>query len=198
MGLITEVLAVIDPSSGADNIFFPPMPSDVGKFDPTGQQTDDVAATLLSNTQIKCRFGRFGETLAVIVNSTALKCVTPSVTDDPEDIYREKVKFTIAMNGYDFDEDTTTQDFTFVGTGYSLGLLPQILGILLMGVLIIAGIVFIQNYYLYLSRAFDARPARPYVADFGNDTIQQRALRVVHGSRSGQSVSRGGESMGRF
>lgn len=98
--------------------------------------------------------------------------MTPSVTDDPEDIYREKVKFTLAMNGFDFDDETSTNDFTFVGTGYSLGLLPQILGILLIGVLIVAGIVFIQNYYVYLSQALDSRPARPYVADFGNDTIQ--------------------------
>lgn len=106
------------------------------------------------------------------MNSTALKCVTPSVTDDPEDIYREKVKFSLAMNGFDFDDDTSTNDFTFVGTGYSLGLLPQILGILLIGVVIVAVIVFIQNYYVYLSRAFDTQPQRPYVADFGNDTIQ--------------------------
>lgn len=76
------------------------------------------------------------------------------------------------MNGFDFDDETSTNDFTFVGTGYSLGLLPQILGILLIGVLIVAGIVFIQNYYVYLSQALDSRPARPYVADFGNDTIQ--------------------------
>jgi hypothetical protein len=144
VGLITEVLATIDPYSGVDNVFFLPAPSEVGRYDPTGEtKNDDVVTALFSNTQIKCRFGRFGETLAVVVNSTALKCVTPSVTDDPEDIYREKVKFTLAMNGFDFDDETSTNDFTFVGTGYSLGLLPQILGILLIGVLIVAGIVFI-------------------------------------------------------
>jgi len=103
------------------------------------------------------------------------------------------------MNGFDFDEDSSSNDFTFIGTGYSLGLLPQILGILLIGVLIIAGIVFIQNYYVHLSRTFESQPSRPYVADFGNDTIQQRALRVVHGSRSGQSFSRADNvSIGRF
>jgi len=77
----------------------------VGKYDPTGElNKDEVVNALFSNNQIKCKFGRFGETLAVIVNSTALKCVTPSVSDDPEDIYREKVKFTISMNGFDFDD----------------------------------------------------------------------------------------------
>ena len=152
IGLITEVLATIDSSTGIDNIFFEPVASEVGRYDPSGEiQKDEVVTALFSNTQVKCRFGRFGETLAVVVNSTALKCVTPSVTDDPEDIYREKVKFTIAMNGFDFDDETSTSDFTFIGTGYSLGLLPQILGILLIGVLIIAGIVFIQNYYVHLS-----------------------------------------------
>lgn len=98
---------------------------------------------LFSTAQIKCRFGRFGVSSAVVINSTSLKCVSPSVTDEPEDIYREKVKFTLAMNGFDFDDETSTNDFIFVGTGYSLGLLPQILGILLIGVFIVAGIVFI-------------------------------------------------------
>ena len=138
------MLVTIDPSIGNDNVFFEPASSEVGRYDPTGEiKNDEAVIALFSNTQVKCRFGRFGETLAVVVNSTALKCVTPSVADDPEDIYREKVKFTIAMNGFDFDDESSTNDFTFIGTGYSLGLLPQILGILLIGVLIIAGIVFI-------------------------------------------------------
>lgn len=67
--------------------------------------------------QIKCKFGRFGETLAVYVNETSVKCVTPSVLDDPEDIYRETVDFSIAMNGYDYDYDAISKDFTFIGTG---------------------------------------------------------------------------------
>jgi hypothetical protein len=37
--------------------------------------------------------------------------------DDPEDIYRETVDFTIAMNGYDYDYDAISKDFTFIGTG---------------------------------------------------------------------------------
>jgi hypothetical protein len=48
---------------------------------------------------IMCKFGRFGETQAIYINSTVIKCVTPAVEDDPDSIYREAVKLTIAMNG---------------------------------------------------------------------------------------------------
>jgi len=49
--LITEVLATIDPSSGVDNIFFSPVSSEVGRYDPTGEiKTDEVVNALFSNT----------------------------------------------------------------------------------------------------------------------------------------------------
>ena len=48
---------------------------------------------------IMCKFGRFGETQGVFINETVIKCVTPSVEDDPDSIYREAVKLEVAMNG---------------------------------------------------------------------------------------------------
>jgi len=55
------------------------------------------------------------------------------------------------MNGYDYDLDANSHDFTFIGTGSYFGLGPAIMGILLMGVLLIAFIIFVQNYFHYLS-----------------------------------------------
>jgi len=46
-----------------------------------------------------CKFGRFGETQGVFINETVIKCVTPSVEDDPDSIYRESVKLLVTMNG---------------------------------------------------------------------------------------------------
>jgi hypothetical protein len=87
--------------------------------------------------------------MAVFVNSTAIKCVTPSVPDDPANIYREEVDFGVSMNGYDFRGETS--QFVFVGTGSQAGLMPTILLILFGGILIGALIYFFQNYYQYLS-----------------------------------------------
>ena len=91
VGLITEILATID-SSDADNVFFEPYPAEAGRYDLQSDgkaDASEVASALLMGNQIKCKFGRFGETLAVFLNETAIKCVTPSVLDEPDDIYRE-------------------------------------------------------------------------------------------------------------
>jgi len=64
--------------------------------------------------------------------------VTPAVEDDPESIYREQVKLTVALNSVDHDETNSNIDFVFVGTGTYLVFWPFILGALLIGLLIIA------------------------------------------------------------
>lgn len=48
---------------------------------------------------IECKFGRFGVGLGMFVNKTTIKCVTPSISEDPEDIWRETVRLTVALNG---------------------------------------------------------------------------------------------------
>jgi hypothetical protein len=48
---------------------------------------------------IECKFGRFGVGIGMYVNKTAIKCVTPSVQDDPDSIWRESVKLSVALNG---------------------------------------------------------------------------------------------------
>ena len=70
-----------------------------------------------------------------------IKCVTPSVEDDPDSIYREVVKLTVALNGVDHNEDQSQVEFTFVGTGTYLVFWPFIIGALLIGLLIVALVV---------------------------------------------------------
>lgn len=76
------------------------------------------------------------------VNKTTIKCVTPSVSDDPDSIWKETVRITVALNGQDFDEDNSEVDFTFVGTGSTLVFWPYVIGTLLIGLLLVALIVF--------------------------------------------------------
>lgn len=67
-----------------------------------------------------------------------IKCVTPAIEDDPDSIYREIIKLTIAMNGVDHDEASSNIEFTFIGTGTYLVFWPFIIGALLIGLLIVA------------------------------------------------------------
>ena len=106
--------------------FFEPVP--VNR--PSESETAGPAVGGLGG--IMCQFGRFGETQAIYINETVLKCVTPSVDDDPDSIYRETVKLTISMNGQDYEEETSAVDFTFVGTGTYLVFWPFIIGALLI------------------------------------------------------------------
>lgn len=85
---------------------------------------------------IKCKFGRFGQTIGAYYNETLVKCSTPAVADDPDDIYEETVDFSIAMNGFDFEEDTSETMFTFIGTGSYWGLTGMVIAIILTGILI--------------------------------------------------------------
>lgn len=91
---------------------------------------------------IQCKFGRFGVGQGSYVNKTTLKCLTPSVSDDPDSIWRETVKITVALNGQDFDEDNSDVEFTFVGTGSTLVFWPYIVSTLLIGLLLVGIIMF--------------------------------------------------------
>ena len=71
---------------------------------------------------MRCRFGRFGETNAVFINSTAIKCTSPPGDDPPDAIYRETVILSVAMNGQDF---TGSIDFEFSPNLQLYRILPQ-------------------------------------------------------------------------
>ena len=78
-----------------------------------------------------------------------MKCATPSIADDPNDIYMEEISLSVAMNGLTFPDDGSEQSiaFTFEGTGEPMGLLPVVLFIIALGVLIAAVIFYVQKYF---------------------------------------------------
>ena len=73
-----------------------------------------------------------------MVNSTTVKCVTPQVSDNPENIYRETVKIVLAQNGQNYNEYESNAQYTFVGTGKQSSFWPWILALVLIFILLIA------------------------------------------------------------
>lgn len=138
VGQIKEVNVFIDEESGTH--FFKPVP--VNAVNIVG---DDDKPVMGGFSGIKCKFGRFGQTIAAYYNSTMVKCSTPAVPEDPDDIYEETVTFAIAMNGFDFEEDISETDFTFIGTGSYWGLTGMVIAIILTGLVIGALVVYCHN-----------------------------------------------------
>jgi len=150
VGKITEVIVTIerDPEdfsdANAQNVFFEPMPTN--KISESEEEEHEETAELVfgSFVMLKCSFGRFGETPAVFVDEDHVKCMTPSIPDDPDDIYIEDVDFLVTMNGFDYDFDNSDEKyFTFEGTSQGSGLLPVVLFILAVGILIMACVTYI-------------------------------------------------------
>ena len=100
---------------------------------------------------ITCQFGRFGETQAIYINQTTIKCVTPVFEDDPDSIYKETVKLTVAMNGVDHEDASSELEFTFNGTGTYLVFWPFLIGALLIGLLIVAVIMCCATLFQKMS-----------------------------------------------
>ena len=129
------------------------------------------------------------------VNKTTIKCVTPSINEDPDTIWRETVKLTVALNGQDFDEETSDADFTFVGTGSTLVFWPYVIGTLLIGLLLVALIVFCSAFLQKISfeRIVDQKSSsvrrsnRPYVI---RDPYDQFTSRAYSAGMMGRSSSR--------
>lgn len=157
VGTISEVLVWADENTE----FFDPVminkPITVGEEGNAPLSVGGVGG-------IMCRFGRFGETQGIFINETIVKCVTPAVEDDPDSIYRETVRLTVAMNGQDHDEDSSQADFTFVGTGTYLVFWPFIIGALLLGLLIVALVVCCSALFTRLSLQ---NPMEPHTMALG-------------------------------
>jgi len=81
-----------------------------------GTDSEGASVQPASLSAMRCKFGRFGESNAVFVNATTVKCTTPPTDESADSVYREVVKFSLAMNGQDFMEDASDVDFTEVGT----------------------------------------------------------------------------------
>ena len=120
LGSTTEVYVFADSSSE----FIEPIPynakSQSGEF------------------SITCRFGRFGQTQGIWMNSSVIKCFTPTNNDEIDSIYKEGVLLSISQNGQDFDEDNTNTDFTMKGNATYMAFWPWIIGTLLVGALAVS------------------------------------------------------------
>ena len=149
VGRIQEITVFIDAELDApENVFFEPMPVRMVKEENSDEDEEGgYMATMRGFGQLKCSFGRFGDTEAVFVDENTLKCATPSVAEDPNDIYMEEVSLSVSMNGLTFanEDDDSNPVFTFEGTGEPMGLLPVVLFILALGLLIASCIYLI--YY---------------------------------------------------
>merc|ERR1712083_506457 len=130
-----------------------PLPSNAQGTNSFEGEEGELEPSLANFSMVKCTFGRFGETAAVIIDQNHLKCTTPSVPDDPADIYMEEIEFSVTMNGFDYDTTGVSgkRPFTFVGTGQPMGLLPFVILILLIGLLIAAIVVFVGQAFNYFS-----------------------------------------------
>ncbi len=73
--------------------------------------------------------------------------------DDPESIYRDTVKLTVAMNGVDHEDNNSELLFTFVGTGTYMIFWPFLLGVLRIGLLIAA--VIMCTATIFQKRSWD-------------------------------------------
>ena len=181
VGTISEVLVFADENSE----FFEPMPA----MKPSSQQDNPESSGTLSG--ITCQFGRFGETQAIYINETVIKCVTPAVEDDPDSIYRETVKLTVALNGQDHDEETSQGEFTFVGTGTYLVFWPFIVGALLIGLLIVALVVCCATLFQKMSmddflagKRHVGMEGQPHVLNIGGGLMVPRGRADWNAERS--------------
>lgn len=128
---------------------------------------------------IKCKFGSFGQTIGVYVNSTLVKCSTPAVQEDPDDIYMETVTFSLSMNGFDFDDDTSDLEFIFNGSGSAFGLAYMVVAIILTGILI--GACIYCTMFVYLQA--DVYNERGSIdANIRNSGFNQESKRVPAGN----------------
>lgn len=126
------------------------------------------------------------------MNETTVKCLTPYVLDSPADIYREKVAFSLSMNGY--DQEIEGFEFTFVGTAPWISMSSIILTIIILGLVVFAFIWLVQKWYT-LNLGFYEQSNQPNVI-LAQNNVEPNYLRGNAAGRSVQSFSRGDLSRG--
>lgn len=109
--------------SSQDSEFIQPIPIE-------GSQYSDYG--------IYCKFGKYGTTPGAIINSTLVKCVTPTINERPESLDKDTVVVSVAQNGQNFNENESACDYTFTGTGEGSSFWPWILALVLLFILLIA------------------------------------------------------------
>ena len=80
---------------------------------------------------IMCKFGVYGTTQGSLVNSTLIRCPSPTDSESPENIDMSYVILSVALNSQNFNDNESQWEFTFTGTGTTSSFWPWIIGILL-------------------------------------------------------------------
>lgn len=130
---------------------------------------------------IFCKFGKYGSTPGVMVNSTLVKCVTPTIQDRPENIDKDTVVLSVAQNGQNFNENDSGCDYTFTGTGAGASFWPWILALILIFILLIACLLCIAAF---LQRRAMRKPTRAMGANKESENphiINRRPRGVPYG-----------------
>ncbi len=162
IGTVTDVLLYADEAGG--DFFDPILVNNTGNL----------------QNPIMCKFGRFGETEAIFINEKVLKCRTPTI---------EEVLVTVAMNGKDFDEEHSTVNFTFIGTGTYLVFWQILVVVMLFALIIAAIIVCISTLFNRLSRDDGAgREGLPYVFNIGGGLMVPRGRADWNAERSSVDI----------
>jgi hypothetical protein len=147
-----------------------PTESEVGKMqevyayassDTEFIQPIPIEGSQYSDYGIFCKFGKYGATPGVLINSTVVKCVTPTVQKNPEDLDRDTVTLSVAQNGQNFNENESQCDYTFTGTGEATSFWPWILALILLFILLIALLLCIAAIIQHRSKHF-GRTAHGY------------------------------------
>lgn len=97
-----------------------------------------IEGSQYSDYGIFCKFGKYGTTPGAIVNSTLVKCVTPTINERPESLDKDTVVVSVAQNGQNFNDNESACDYTFTGTGEGSSFWPWILALVLLFILLIA------------------------------------------------------------
>lgn len=145
VGRLEEVFV----TAADDSEFFDPLPVSPPVLAASGQTADSDVPTVQAAglSAMRCRFGRFGESNAVYVNATTVKCTTPPADDSSDTIYKETVKFSLAMNGEDFMEDSSDLPFIFVGTAPYISFATIILTLLAIAFVGFAATLCTADWY---------------------------------------------------
>lgn len=97
-----------------------------------------IEETQYSDYGIFCKFGKYGSTPGALINSTLIKCVTPTIQERPENVDKDTVVLSIAQNGQNYNIDQSACDYTFTGTGTGSSFWPWVLALVLIFILLIA------------------------------------------------------------
>lgn len=112
----------------------------------SGDKTEFIQPIPIEGSQysdygIFCKFGKYGTTPGAMINSTMIKCVTPTINENPENLDKDIVVLSVALNGQNFNENESGCDYAFTGTGSGTSFWPWIIALVLIFILLIAVIL---------------------------------------------------------